>query len=352
MRAILRDGLTPTILERRLAGLPVDSDAAAGAAHASSKGATNGSSSGTPMTVLYGSNSGTCESLAQRIASDAPAHGFRATKVDCLDSANGNLPTDQPIVIVTASYEGQPPDNAGHFVSWIEGLAKDGQQAALKNVSYAVYGCGNRDWTQTFHRIPKLVDSTLEKAGASRLADMGLTDVSSGQVFTDFETWEDETLWPSLKKKFASAATGSDGAGQKVKGVDVTVSTPRTSTLRQDVKEAVVVNAKYLTKEGDASPGVKKHLEIKLPEGMTYKAGDYMAVLPINPKESVHRVMRRFGLPRDAHLSIAAGGPTSLPVDESIPAYDLLSSYVELSQPTTKRVSDLNISNRDKADHQ
>lgn len=71
---------------------------------------------------------------------------------------------------------------------------------------------------------------------------------------------------------------------------------------------------------------------------MTYKSGDYLAVLPINPKQSVHRALRCFKLARDVHLSITTDQPTSLPVNESMPAYDILSSYVELSQPTTKRV--------------
>ncbi|KAK2772190.1 bifunctional p-450:NADPH-p450 reductase [Colletotrichum kahawae] len=328
MRAILRDNLTPTTLERRLAGLAepekaTNGSSANGAAAAAQEG-------GKPMTILYGSNSGTCEALAQRVASDASSHGFRATKIDCMDSANGSLPTDQPVVIITASYEGQPPDNAGHFVAWIEG--QDKEKAPLKGVNYAVFGCGHKDWVQTFHRIPKLVDTTLEQLGASRLAEAGLTDASTGEVFTNFETWEDDVLWPALTSKYNT--TSADDS--KTKGVDVTISNPRTSTLRQDVKEASVVKTETLTKGGDPR-SIKKHIEIKLPEGMTYTAGDYLAVLPINPKETVHRAMRRFHLARDAHLSIKTDGPTSLPIDTSIPADDILSHYVELSQPATKR---------------
>lgn len=56
--------------------------------------------------VLYGSNTGTSESFAQRIASEAPAHGFRAT-LGTLDSATERIPTDGPVIIVTASFEGK-----------------------------------------------------------------------------------------------------------------------------------------------------------------------------------------------------------------------------------------------------
>lgn len=140
MRAILRDGLTPTTLEKRLAGHgPEDRQA-----EAKPTAGAQGAGQGKPMTVLYGSNSGTCEAMATRIAADASQHGFSATTLDCMDTAaNGNLPTDQPVVIVTASYEGQPPDNARHLISYLESLE---DKSALKGVSYAVFGCGHRDW--------------------------------------------------------------------------------------------------------------------------------------------------------------------------------------------------------------
>ena len=326
MRAILRDGLNPTTLQGRLTGTGPKEEKSKN--EAASGGDDNGGSGGVPITILYGSNSGTCEALAQRVASDAPAHGFRASIVDCLDSAKGQLPTDQPVVAVTASYEGQPPDNAGHFMAWLE----DSSEGTLKDVSYTVFGCGHKDWAQTFHRIPKLVDSKMAELGAERIAEMGLADASSGDVFTDFETWEDNILWPSLADKFK---VSEDDQAKTKGGFDVAVKTPRASTLRQDVKEGVVTKSFSLCDSGD-----KHHIEIKLPEGMSYSAGDYLAVLPINPRENVHRVMRRLRIARDAHLEITTngGGPTSLPVNSSIPAVEVLGSYVELSQPATKRV--------------
>ena len=60
-----------------------------------------------PLYVLYGSNSGTSEGFAQRVASDAPAHGFRPS-IGALDSAAEKIPSDGPVVIITASFEGQP----------------------------------------------------------------------------------------------------------------------------------------------------------------------------------------------------------------------------------------------------
>ncbi|KAK5177599.1 hypothetical protein LTR16_010952, partial [Cryomyces antarcticus] len=108
----------------------------------------------------------------------------------------------------------------------------------------------------------------------------------------------------------------------------------RSHTLRQDVEPAKVLVAKALTAPG--AP-LKKHIEIQLPSEMTYSAGDYLAILPVNPQESVQRVMRRFGLPWDAVLVIGARSGTTLPTDTPIPAVDLFGAYVELAQPATKR---------------
>ncbi|KAF2712576.1 flavo protein [Pleomassaria siparia CBS 279.74] len=173
MRAILRESLTPTIPQHRLSRIAIPTKTEPKKA-ADSLG--NGSA-GIPLTVVYGSNSETCESLARRVATDAASHGFSVTKIDCMDSIN-----------------------AGHFISWIEGLKKEKQP--LRNTSYAVFGCGHKDWTQTSHRIPKLVDNTLADLGAIRVEEIGLADLSNGKVFSDFEEWEDHVLWLELASRY------------------------------------------------------------------------------------------------------------------------------------------------------
>ncbi|OTA99870.1 hypothetical protein M426DRAFT_67006 [Hypoxylon sp. CI-4A] len=330
MRATLRDDMTPSQLEHRLAGKEIPKEALS-ALSLKDNDTPVADGSRKPITVLYGSNSGTCEALAQRVASDASSHGFKVSKIDILDTANGSLPKDQPVVIVTASYEGQPPDNAAHFVSWVESI-KD--NTALAGVHYTVFGVGHHDWAQTFHRIPKLVNSKLEEAGATRVAELGLTDVGNGDAFTDFETWEDEVLWPALTKQYGTSSASPEAAQDT--GLKVSITSPRTSTLRQDVMEGLVVESRTLTAEGEP---VKKHLEIVLPSDETYRAGDYLAVLPINPKQIVERAMRQFHLPWDSHVTIGSSEMTSLPTNTSLPAHDIFGAYVELSQPATKRVT-------------
>ncbi|KAF2667506.1 cytochrome P450 [Microthyrium microscopicum] len=328
MRASLRRDMIATQLERNLM-TSIDTSATKKRPATSNVGPSKvAKATGKPMRIFYGSNSGTCESLAQRLATDASRHGFLASTVDALDTLNGKLPTGQPVVIITASYEGQPPDNAAHFVASLENLKGE----ELKGIDYAVFGCGHHDWAQTFHRIPKLVNEKMAAHGASRIAELGLSDAAKGDMFTDFETWEDQLLWPAMIKKYEIDETSLDEGFESALTVDVL--TPRSSTLRQDVKEAVVVAVKDLTAPSEPA---KKHVEIKLPSDSTYEAGDYLAILPINPKEVVQRAMRKFELAWDSHLSIEAVGPTLLPTDSTTPASDVFGAYVELAQPATKR---------------
>lgn len=345
MRAMLRHGMTPTELEHRLAGrapsagttklTPSPLSETPTLSSVSTSAETEGMR---PMSIYYGSNSGTCEALAHRLAADASAQRFRAVAIDVLDAANGRLPKtgDHPVVLITASYEGQPPDNAAHFVAWLESLKGDSE---IAGVDYAVFGCGHRDWARTFHRVPKLVDSKLAELGGARLAPLGVTDAADGNTFLDFETWEFEKLWPALAARYsiepkdvASALESVDATGSPL---TVEVSNPRSAGLRQDVGEAVVTAASLLTAAGAPA---KRHLEIQLPSSVSYTAGDYLAVLPLNPKASVDRAMRRFGLARDAHIIIRSGGShTTLPTGQAVSAHSVLSEYVELAQPSTKR---------------
>lgn len=336
MRAILRHGRTPTELEHRLAGgHPAPRKPTSKAASPASGANGQGQKDAKLMNIFYGSNTGTCETLAQRLAMDAASHGFAATTVEPLDAATERLLTDRPAVIITASYEGQPPDNAASFCGWIDKLKAD----ELKNVSYAVFGCGHHDWSQTFHRVPKHVDQTLESRGGSRICPLGLTDVAKGDMFTDFEQWEDEVFWPAVEAKYGVRGTDAedvDAADNHNSTLTVRFSNPRSSALGHNAQEATVIDARLLTKPGAAA---KKHIEIQLAEDTTYNVGDYLTVLPVNPKESIRRVMRYFRLSWDSQMTIESDQWTALPTDTPVLVYDVLGSYVELSQLATKRVS-------------
>ena len=126
----------------------------------------------TPLLVLYGSNLGTAEELATRVADLAEVNGF-ATKLAPLDDYVGKLPDQGGVLIFCASYNGAPPDNATQFVKW---LGSDLPKDAFAKVRYAVFGCGNSDWLATYQSIPRLIDEQLAAHGASSVYVRGEGD--------------------------------------------------------------------------------------------------------------------------------------------------------------------------------
>ena len=93
---------------------------------------------------------------------------------------------------------GEPADNAAHFVDWLSSLTGN-----LPQVSFGVFGCGNRDWAQTYQRIPVLIDELLGERGARRIVQLGEGDASAADFFDRFDAWE-ATLWDVLAKASCS----------------------------------------------------------------------------------------------------------------------------------------------------
>ena len=288
-----------------------------------------------PLYIFYGSNTGTCEELAGKLSLSASQHGYNA-QIDTIDSSQNQILKAVPVIFITASYNGEPPENAARFISWLE--SKESVALGLQGVDYAVFGCGHRDWQATFGRIPTLMDALLHEKGANRIALRGFADVADGNIFNDFDKWEDTVLWPGIEARFGVAESITDAS---TRGADLDIKLSRDLrplTLRHNVKEARVLRNTLLT-AGDVPH--KRNMELRLPEGMTYKTGDYLNILAVNNPEQVKRVLRRFSLPQDAVVELypLRKHIGSLPIGRSVAVTELLSAYVELGQPVTIRVS-------------
>lgn len=107
-------------------------------------------------------------------------------------ASNLPLPKEEPIVIVTASFEGEPADNAVDFVRYLET-----NKGSLEGVRYAVFGCGNKDWAQTYQKVPRFIDNDLFAKGAERIVALGEGNAGGDDFFECFEAWE-QGLWDAL----------------------------------------------------------------------------------------------------------------------------------------------------------
>lgn len=238
-----------------------------GASPTQSKAARQGTSGeagktgeGKPITVLYGSNAGTCKNYAEDLATEAPHFGFKAS-MGTLDSATEHIPTDQPVIIISPSYEGKPADNAKKFCQWLQNITSNDH---LKGVVYSVLSVGNSEWTHTFHQVPKLIDGQFEKLGGRRFTETGLVDVKY-DIVGPWEDWK-EKMWADLR---STTGTTSELPGGDMK-VEITPPKFASHLGGPDIAYGLVMANREISASGVGLQ--KNHIEVQLPPGMLYRS--------------------------------------------------------------------------------
>jgi cytochrome P450/NADPH-cytochrome P450 reductase len=291
----------------------------------------------TPLLVLYGSNLGTAEELATRVADLAEVNGF-ATRLTPLDEAVGKLPEQGGVLIFCASYNGAPPDNAAQFVKW---LAGDLPKNAFARVKYAVFGCGNSDWAATYQSVPRLIDERLAAHGAQSVYSRGEGNARE-DLDGQFDAWFADMAPVAVKELGAGAAftrTAEDAPLYRVEPV-----APTAVAVAPGVSAAVpmtILRNDELQNRSGPHPSERstRHIEVQLPAGTRYRAGDHLSVVPRNDPALVAAVARRFGFAPDdrIRLQVAEGRRAQLPVGETVSVGRLLAEFVELQQVATRR---------------
>jgi len=292
----------------------------------------------TPLMVLFGSNLGTAEGIASRIAQDGSDRGYAVT-LGALDDHTGELPHEGALVVVCASYNGKPPDNAERFCRWVTDSATASD--AGSGLAFTVFGCGNMDWASTYQAVPTLIDAQLEAHGAHRVHARGEGDARS-DFDGQFSEWY-MGLWSSLAESLALSTESTT----------VTAAEPRlrlTMENKQTTNPVVmsyraspstlVVNHELLGNGQSASNSRSaRHIELKLPAGMEYQTGDHLGVLPRNNVDLIRRVMARFGLDAGTYVTIdptGGGTYTHLPLGGSAPLLGILGACVELQDVASR----------------
>ena len=333
--SIKPDGLRMKVRMRKdvqrstlVAGKATDDGAAAGLSEAAKR-----PSHGTPAMVLYGGNLGSTEDYARTLARSADLNGFDVTLAD-LDDFAGNLPQNGPVLIACASYNGAPPDNARKFCEWLE----TADAGAAKGVHYTIFGCGHSDWAATFQATPRMIDDALERLGATRIMDRTEGDARD-DIDEQFDNWAG-AVWPNVVSALSldiNLADAEEAAPlYEVERLGYTLANP--VALQNGAKPAKVLTNREL-QNVEASKRSTRHIEVTLPEGMTYRAGDHLSVVPLNSDKLVDRVLKRFGFSADAQIRIRASADdhNQLPVDEPISVKRLLSQMLELQDVAARR---------------
>ncbi|WP_030412136.1 bifunctional cytochrome P450/NADPH--P450 reductase [Streptomyces sp. NRRL S-1448] len=293
---------------------------------------------GTGLLVLHGSNYGTCREFAERLADEATGLGC-TTEVAPLDACADGLPADRPVVIVAASYNGQPTDDAAAFVRWL----RTAREGAAADRPFAVLGVGDRNWAATYQHVPTLIDDRLAALGGDRMLPRAEAD-ASGDLSGTVKEFTAALRTELLTRYGDPAGTGAAVPAAEDTGYTVTELTggPLDAlAARHELTELTVTEAHDLTAEGWPRP--KRFLRLALPDGVTYRTADHLAVLPANAPAAVERAARALGADLDTVLAVHSGrrpARDTLPVDRPLTVRQLLTHHLELgARPTAEQIA-------------
>ena len=147
-------------------------------------------SSGAPLTILWGSQTGNSESLAKKAAKSLTSQGHQVTVIDMAACQADTLTQIENLLIITSTYgDGEPPDNAAA----LHELLHSDSAPKFEKTNFAVLGLGDSEYPD-FNHCAKEFDTILEKLGATRLAPLIESDVEYDDPFDQWLTSLTEVL--------------------------------------------------------------------------------------------------------------------------------------------------------------
>jgi cytochrome P450/NADPH-cytochrome P450 reductase len=272
------------------------------------------------LVIAYGSNFGTSKELAERFADRSRIYGYSSEVINLDDLVE--LPArTQPwlLIVMTATYTGNPPGNAIAFKAWLEHTEPGCE--TWQHCRYLVWGLGNSQWN-AFLAFPRYVHKRLEELGATPLGPFAFGDVGSPTWEDTHTVWNDRA-WPQLielsgaqPSEAAAARIAAEKAAEEALTAAESNAAMALSLDGQIVAPTILTNAVGITTsevralvcrelQAPESPSRTRHLEVSLPDGFTYTAGDHLGVCPKNAEEAVERLA--------AHLGAALDGVFAVP---------------------------------------
>ena len=316
--------------------------------------------------MFYGSQTGTAEEYALRLAKEAKSRFGISSLVCDPEEYDFNIldkvPSDSVIFFVMATYgEGEPTDNANEFMEFLMDPSVEFSQggSTLENLNYVIFGLGNKTYAY-YNEIARKVDKRLQELGARKVGTRGEGD-DDKSMEEDYLAWKDgmwETFSSTMGIEEGGAGDVADFVVTEIESHPVDkvyhgelsprallasasgTSTPVGSYDAKNPYPAPVLASKELF----AVDGERNciHIEFDITgSGMTYQHGDHVGVWPSNPDLEVDRILKILGLSdrRHAIVNIESLDPALAKVPFPTPAtYEaIFRHYLDISATASRQ---------------
>ncbi len=231
--------------------------------------ATTGGAAARSVTILYGSETGTAQSLAETMTQKLEATNLDVTCSAMDDFKPNKLKKVEDLLIITATHgEGDPPDNAVVFHEFLHSR----KAPKLADLRFAVLSLGDESY-EFFCQTGKDFDARLEELGGERLYERIDCDLDFDEPAAEWMAGVLGELRKSMDQASEAELSGQQTAGTIVSEQPVF---SRTNPFLAEVVDNINLSGRGSNKQ-------TRHLELSL-EGsnFTFKPGDSLGIFPKN----------------------------------------------------------------------
>ena len=240
------------------------------------------------LTILYGSQTGNTEGVAEQLAQQANNNGIEASVVDMADYKPRQLKNEQYLAVLTSTHgEGEPPDNAIDLYEFLNSKKAPG----LKGLQYSVLSLGDSSY-EYYCQTGKDFDQRLTELGATAIVPRTDCDVDYDDLA---EKWINDLIQALTASMQPGAAPPSASAAMS--------QSPQVSYDRKHPFAAPVLENLLLS--GRGSNKEVRHIELSLEgSGLQYQPGDAVGVYAQNDPALVAQLIEKLGFDADAAVTL------------------------------------------------
>ncbi|KAJ6147241.1 hypothetical protein N7497_009223 [Penicillium chrysogenum] len=288
---------------------------------------------GKNIVVFWGSQSGTAEGFAHRLAREISIRwGQEAMTADLSDYdpiTISEIPNVKLAIFVVSTY------------------ASD---VSLSNLRYAAFGLGNNNY-KFYNRVVDVIVEGLDKFGAQALMPVGKANDAEGATEEDFMSWK-EDLFVVFKDKLGMQEAEARyipslkvEEDESLEPIDLhhgepnnRAEAPKAAAQSSAVRTLSISDSRELF---TSSTRHCLHMDVDLtsqPE-LSYKTGDHLAIWPGNPDVEVERLLDVLGISsrRDIPLGITAlDSATKVPIPTPTSSIAIFRYYLEICAPVNR----------------
>lgn len=273
------------------------------------------------ITVLYGSETGNAQSLAELLDQRLTENGYTVTLSSMDAFKTKELKKVEDLFIVSATHgEGDPPDNAITFHEFLHSR----KAPKLEGVRYSVLALGDESY-EFFCQTGKDFDARLAELGGERLTD---------RVDCDLDFDEPAENW--MQNVLEALSGPNDNRATVAETTETVQSAKEKKYSKSNPYEAEVLENINLT--GRGSNKEVRHVELLLDNyGEGFEPGDCLAIIPENDPVIVTQLISLLGWDPELTVEIDNKGNTASLTEAFTEHFEI----TKLTIPLVKKLAEL-----------